>query len=350
MIAHRIVRFVVPFVAALGIGACADTTAPLPPPAEVVLVVNSTEASLSVIPVDAPGSAVKIPLGGTSPTPVGVSARGQIALVPLGLDNAVAVIDLKTAAVVRTIPLPANSGATGSAFVNDTFAYVGNPNLNTVTRINFITGDTASVPVGVYPQGLIYTRGRLFVVNGNLVNFATAGASWITVVDPVTNAKSTGIDSIPLTGPGNASFADVGTDGLLYVMNTGNYTSGQGRLSIVDPIARTEQASFAGFGTGPGNVAADATSDHLFVSSYSEGVMEFDVRTRTVLKGAGSGVPIPLNAAVIVDSKGRVYALDTGPCAGGVAGTIHVLRADLTQSSTIPTGECPVGAAVTSIP
>ncbi|MEP6572910.1 MAG: hypothetical protein ABJD11_09440 [Gemmatimonadota bacterium] len=350
MIVHRLIRFVAPITFAIAVNGCADTTAPLPPAEEVVLIVNSTEATLSIIPVDAPSSAVKVPLGGTSPTPVGVSARGEVALVPLGLDNSVAVVNLKTATVSRTIQLPANSGATGSAFVNDTFAYVGNPNLNTVTRINYLTGDTATVAVGVFPQGLSYTRGRLFVVNGNLVNFAPAGASWITVIDPVTNLKSTGIDSIALTGSGNASFADVGSDGLLYVMNTGDYTSGQGRLSIVDPVARTELASFAGFGTGPGNVAADATSDHLFVSSYTEGVMEFDMPTRTVLKGAGAGIAIPLNAAVVVDSKGRVYALDTGPCAGGVAGTLHVLRPDLTQSSTIPTGECPVGGAVTLVP
>src|SRR6185436_14745319 len=178
------------------ISACADTTAPAPPATEVLLVVNSTEVSLSVVPVDDPTAAIKIPLGGVSATPVNVSALNGVAIVPMGLDNAVAVVDLITGTVARTIPLEANSGATDSAIVD----------------------------VGVYPQGVVYTRGRIFVINGNLVNFAVAGESWITVIDPTTNARATGIDSIPLPGPGNAGLgATVSPDGLIYVMNTGGY-------------------------------------------------------------------------------------------------------------------------------
>ena len=50
----------------------------------------------------------------------------------------------------------------------------------------------------------------------------------------------------------------VGGDGLLYVMNTGELllAAKAGSRSWI-PLGRTELASFAGFGTGPGNVAAD---------------------------------------------------------------------------------------------
>ena len=197
-------------VAALGVTAlalgCADTNAPLPDPEEVLLAVNSTANTLSIVPVEAPSEAMTVPLGGTTPTPVGVSAREGVAIVPLGLDNAVAVVDLRTASVTRTIPLPDNSGATGSAIVDDSIAYVGNPNINTVSRINYLTGATSEVPVGVYPSGLIFTRGKVFVLNGNLdETFSPAGPSWLTVIDPATNAAvAAGIDSIPLTGDGNA--------------------------------------------------------------------------------------------------------------------------------------------------
>lgn len=330
---------------------CADTNAPLPEPQEVLLVVNSTGNTLSIVPVDAPNSAVQVPLGGTTPTPVGVSARGGTALVPLGSDNAVAVVDLRAGNVLRAIPLPDNSGATGSAIVDDSIAYVANPNLNTVSRVNYVTGATSEVPAGVYPQGVIYTRGKIFVLNGNLdETFSPAGPSWITVVDPATNARATGIDSIALTGEGNAGFADVGSDGLLYVMNTGSYFSGEGRLSVVDPLGRTEVASYAGFGTGPGNVAADPDA-RLFISSFSEGVMEFSLDSNKVVRGAGEGLKLPSgNSAVAADSKGRVYAIATGPCSGGRRGTAHILDASLTQSGTIVLGECPSGAAVVQIP
>jgi hypothetical protein len=328
---------------------CADTNAPLPPPQEVLLAVNSTANTLSIVPVDAPASAVAVELGGTTPTPVGVSAQGDIALVPLGLDNAVAVVDLRSAAVLRRIPLPANSGATGSAIVDDSIAYVANPNINTVSQVNYRSGATADVPVGVFPQGMVFTRGKLFVLNGNLVNFAPAGPSWLTVVDPATNAVADGIDSIPLTGEGNAGFGTVGGDGLIYVVSAGQTGSGDGRLSIVDPVGRTELASFSGFGNGASGVASDG-QDRIYVSSYADGLMVFDSDSNKVLRGAGQGVPVPSNAAVAVDSKRRIYALDTGPCSGGRAGTAHVLDEAFTEIRTIPLGECPVGAAVVQIP
>ena len=337
-------------VIALGLATgCADTNAPLPEPQEVLLAVNSTANTLSIVPVDAPANAVAVPLGGTTPSPVDVAARGAIAIVPLGLDNAAAVVDLRTATVLRRVPLPDNSGATGAAVVDDSIAYVGNPGINSVSRINYLTGEGSEVPAGVFPQGLVFTRGKIFVLNGNLVNFAPAGPSWLTVIDPATNALADGIDSIPLTGDGNAGFGTVGGDGLLYVMNTGDYTSGEGRLSIVDPVGRTELASFSGFGTGPGNVASDGDAK-IYVSSYAEGLMEFDTDSNKVLRGAGNGVAIPLNAAVTVDSKQRIYAIESGPCAGGQPGVAHVLDTKLTEVRTIPLGECPVGAAVVQIP
>jgi hypothetical protein len=331
------------------LAACADTTDPLPPADEVLLVVNSTESSLSIIPVESPGTGVTVPLGGTTPTPVSVAARDGIALVPMGLDNTVVVVDLRTAQVINTISLPAGSGATGAAIISDSIAYVANPNLNTVTQVNLVTGDTASVRVGVYPQAIVFTRGRLFVLNGNLVNFSPAGPSWITVIDPVTNAKATGIDSIPLPGPGNAGFADVASDGLIYVMSTGSFSGPEGRLHIVDPVGRAEVANFGGFGIAPGAIAAD-DGERLFVSSFGEGLMEFNTRTRTVVLGAGNGVSVPGNSAVEVDDAGRIYAISTGPCQGGQVGVAHVLRSNFTESGTINLGECAIIAAITLIP
>jgi hypothetical protein len=338
------------FAAALLLAGCADTNAPLPEPQEVLLAVNSTANTLSIVPVDAPASGVQVELGGTTPTPVGVAARGAYAVVPMGLDNAVTVVDLRTASVVRRVPLPANSGATGATVVDDSIAYVGNPGLNSVSRVNYLTGASSEVAVGTYPQGLIFTRGRVFVLNGNLdETFKPAGPSWLTVVDPTTNTLASGIDSVPLTGGGNAGFAAVGGDGLLYVMSTGDYLSGEGRLSIVDPVGRTELASFSGFGTGPGNLASDGDA-RIYISSFTEGVMQFDTDSNKVIRGVGQGVPIQGNSAVAVDSRGRVYAIESGPCAGGQPGVAHVLDTNLVEVRTIPLGECPSGAAVVQIP
>lgn len=327
--------------------ACADTNAPAPEPTEALLAVNSTANTLSIVPVDNPAAAVQVQLGGTTPAPTGVSAQGRTAIVPLGLDNAVAVVDLINARVTRTIPLPDNSGATGSAIVDDSIAFVANPNLNTVSRVNYQAGTTTEKGVGIYPEGIIYARGRIFVLNGNLdETFSPAGPSSITVLDPTTMLR---IDSIPLTGPGNAGFGLLGGDGLLYIMNSGSLFQGEGRLSIVDPVGLTELASFSGFGTGPGNLATDGVSK-LYVSSFAEGVMEFDTESNELLRGAGNGVHIPGNSAVAVDSKGRIYAIASGPCKGGQPGTAHVLDSTFVQTGTITLGECSTGAVTIQIP
>lgn len=336
-------------LAAVGLG-CAEASAPLPPPEEVLLVVSRGPASLRLIPVDAPTSFTSIPLGGTSPTPLGVSAQGGWALVPMGQDDAVAVVDLRARVVTRTIALAPGSGATGSAFIDDSIAYVANPALNSVTRINYLTGDTASVAVGVFPQELVFTRGRLFVLNGNLVGGAPAGPSWVSVVDPATNRLATGVDSILMPGPGNAAFGEVAQDGVLYAMNVGpDDTVTAGRLSLIDPVGRTELGSFGGFGAGPGAIATDG-SDRLYVSSRSQGLMVFDLVTREVIRGAGNGIGIADNSAVAVDSDDRVYALESGPCTLGATGTVHILRGNLTEIRAVSGGDCPVGARVTEIP
>ncbi|HTS90059.1 MAG TPA: hypothetical protein VMG41_16310 [Gemmatimonadales bacterium] len=343
-------RHVVGFCASVLVGtlACARASAPLPPAEEVVLVVNKGAATLQVIPVDAPGSSTTIPLGGTSPTPTGVSALNGRALVPLGADNSVAVVDLQSRQVTRVIPLAPNSGATGSAIVDDSTGYVANPNLNTVTQVNYLTGDTASVAVGIYPQAVAFTRGKVFVLNGNLVNGQVAGPSWISVVDPITNRLAGGTDSIPLPGPGNAIAGAVGPDGLLYVMNMGPDTGVEGRLSEVDPVGFDELANFGGFGFGPGAIATNGINQ-LYVSSLTEGLMVFDITRQRVTRGAGNGLAIPHNSGVAVDSRQQVYALDAGDCAS-TPGTVHILRTDLSEIRTITAGLCAVAALVTEVP
>jgi hypothetical protein len=333
------------------LAACADTNAPLPDPVEVLLVVNRVGNSLSIVQVDEEGPAVQVSLGGAGSAPTTLAARNAFAVVPLGPADAVAVVDLRAGVVERRIPLPEGSGATGVAMVDDSIAYVGNPDLNTVSRVNYLTGSTSGVAAGGFPQALVFTRGRVFVLNGNLDQDALPlGESWMTVVDPVTNEPATGIDSIALSGQGNAVSAAVGADGLLYLIVAGNPFEDEGRLSIVDPVARVEVASFSGLGKGPGHVAVDGEA-RVFVSSRAEGLLEFNTDSNTVVRGPGEGVRIPTNSAVAVDSRGRVYAIEAGDCDATAPGRAHVLSGDLEEDErTITLGRCPVAAVTVRIP
>lgn len=347
----RLSRWVVLLGAATATLACAEASAPLPAAEEVLLLVHRTTGALSLIRINTPTVVTPIPLGSTTATPTTVSALDGRAIVPLGDDDAVAVVNLRSATVERTIPLPASSGATGAAIVDDSIAYVGNPNQNTVTRINYLTGDTASVAVGQTPRAVVFTRGKVFVVNANLNGSGVPnGPSWVSVVDPVTNRLATGIDSILLPGPGNANAADVASDGVIYVMNAGPDDSAtDSRLSLVDPVGRKELGNFTGFGNAAGSVT-DNGGSRLYVSSLTQGLMVFDLLNRQVLRGAGNGIAIPDNSGVAVDAAGRPYVLESGPCTTGSTGKLHILRTNLTESRAVTVPECPVAALVTEIP
>ena len=328
---------------------CADTNAPPPEPLELLLVVNLQSNSLSIVPVDAPDAGTSVPLGGVGATPTTVAAREGIAVVPLGAADQVAVVDLVDRSLLHLIPLPEGSGASGAAMVSDSVAYVANPGLNTITRMNVFTGDTAEVAVGVTPQGFVVARGRLFVLNGNLdATGEPVGPSWLTVINPATNTRATGIDSIPLTGPGNAAFATVAGDGFLYVVNRGRTMPAEGRLSMVDPLERTEVASFAGLGLLPGDLASDGQS-RVFVSSFTEGLLEFDTDSNAVVRGEADGIDIPTNSGVAVDSRRRVYAIQAGGCAAGRRGSAHVLDEELEEIGSILLERCSAGATVVRI-
>ena len=248
---------------------------------------------------------------------------------------------------MNTIPLAPGSGVTGAALISDSIAYVSNASLNTVTRVDLATEDTASTPVGTTPQQMIFTRGRLLVLNANLDSLGKpAGESWISVIDPFNGRGLAVVDSIPLVGPGNARFSTVAGDGLVYVVQNGDPSVDEGRVSVVDPVERRELASFGGFGFGPGDLTADG-GDRLLVSSRTEGLMEFDTAERAVVRGEGNGIVIPGNSGVAVDSKGRIYALESG-CSG--SGVVHVLRPDFTEIRAVTVGPCASQAVLARVP
>jgi len=328
---------------------CADTNAPPPEPLELLLVVNRQGSSLTIVSVDGLDSPTNVALGGVGATPSTVAARERIAVVPLGGADELAVVDVVARTLIHRISLGVGSGATGAAMVSDSVAYVANPGLNTITRVNVFTRETAEVPVGVSPLGFAVARGRLFVLNGNLNETGEpAGPSWITVINPGTNGLAAGIDSIPLTGPGNAAFATVGGDGFLYVVNRGRTMPAEGRLSVVDPLERAEVASFAGLGLLPGELATDGFS-RVFVSSSTEGLLEFNTDSNAVVRGEAEGIAIASNTGVAVDSRGRVYAIEAGGCVAGQPGVAHVLDEELAEIGRIPLGRCSAGATIVQI-
>lgn len=335
-------------------GACASTTAPAPPPEERLVVVNAGDNSLSLVSVDSTRPVRRVPLGPIDAAPSAIAARGETAVVAAAGADEVVVVDLVSDNIRRVIHLASGSGPSAVTFLSDVIVYVANARAGTVTRIDITSGDTASVAVGTYPRGLVLTRGRLFVVNANTAPCETGvcslGPSWLTVIDPATNARAQGVDSIPLQAAGNARSMTLGGDGLIYVVNTGTVEPAvPGRLSIIDPVRREEVGNFGGFGLVPQGVASGG-SDRLFVTSTEDGLMEFNTRSRRVVRGAGQGVLVTDNVAAAVDLQGRIYAVASSGCGAGTAGRLRVFRPDLTEARSLNVGPCPVAITFVQLP
>lgn len=309
---------------------------------------NAGDASLTVLPLSSPTSPVTIYLGPIGGTPYRLAARGSQGLVTTGAGSTVALVDLGAQQSVLVFGLAAGGGAAGAAFLDDSTAYIANPFNNRVTRLDIRLGDTTSIAVGQTPIAIAVTRGRVFVVNSNLDPACPSsapcvlGPSWLSVIDP---DRDIVVDSIPLTGPGNASSITVGGDGLLYVISAGPGGGESGRLSIVDPVIREEVGSFSGFGPLPGQVASDGR-ERLFVTSLEEGLMEFNTRTRRVVRGEGTGIPLQAGTDAAVGNDGLVYAVESGGCGPGSHGRIRIFRPDLTEARIIQAGVCSVDATI----
>ena len=315
-----------------------------PTTTEVGLVVGSVDLSLTIFPVDTPAVTRVVGLGFDG-SPVSLAARNGLVAVPLGIVPAVSIVDIATARVVRTIALPAGSGATGVAFVNDSVVVVANPGLDTVTPVNVVTGiASAEIRVGVFPQSVLLVDDRVFVLNGELENFAPTRTGTITVLDAGSMGEA---GSISLSGQ-NPSFALVGPDGLVYVINSGVFFGNNGSLSVVDPVGLTELEHHDGLGDFPG-AAAFGPDGNLYVSSFQYGVAIWDPRARTFVRGPDQAVApanLPSAAGVAFDSGGRMYTLSPD-CAN--PSFAHRLDNEFAVAERIDVGICPVGVGFTSV-
>src|SRR5713226_1542263 len=265
---------------------CSDALEQTSSAGQVIGVANANDRTLSVISATDFSVSTRDWQSGTA-TPRTIDGQGHVFVVPLGAADAVGVSLFFTcppgalALCVRpdyVLPLPPGSGATGVAIQDDSIAWIANPNLNTVTRVNYFSGDTTSVPVGVNPQAVAIVGTRVFVVNSNFTGATPAAPSWLTSFD-CCGVRTT--DSIPLTGA-DASFAVVGDDSLLYVIAAGDAGRANGKLSIVDPVTRTEVAVLNGLGERPGAMAFHPTGSRLLIASRTEGILEVNTSIRAI--------------------------------------------------------------------
>ncbi len=347
-------RFLSPLLVLASVAACAPTNSTGALPVEVLVVLDSADASLALVPVDSAKVARTIPLGTLGFVPRFVAASGATAVVAgtaSGTEiGGLALVDLSTGAVAqRSLSL----GRVAAVIMADpTTAYVASWTSGIVSRLDLASGalDVISVPGG--PQGLTATRGKVFAAVGarqgcDLDPVGCArGPSWLLQVAPGLPR-----DSIPLSGPGNAGPIATGPDGNIYVLVAGDeFAGGEGRLDLVDPVRNLELASFARVGpVEPAWIAGDLV-DRVFFASGPGGLMVFNTRDRALALPFGSGIPLSFPADLAVDATGRIYVLERAGCSAGNPGRIRVFKANLIEAQPMHAGDCPVASALAEVP
>ena len=335
-----------PFLGVLLLGACSgDGTEALPTETvEVGVVLSSTDLSLTIFEVENPAQTRIVGLGPDG-SPVTLAVRGHLAAVPLGIVPAVAVVDLKEGVLVRTVGLPEGSGATGAAFLNDSIVLAANPSLNSVTPINVLAGTRGSdIAVGRFPQAVVVEGGRAFVLNAELEFFAPDGPATVSVID----IESLQVTSTVILSGENAAAGGVGTDGRLYIVNSGSFGSANGSLSVVNLVSLSEVGHHAGFGEFPGSLAL-GPSARAFVGAFSYGVAVWDTALEAFILGPAEALApggIPSTSGLGFDDAGRLYTL-TPDCQDPSTANRHdgAFEVDV----TIPVGICPFAIAFTAI-
>ncbi len=304
-----------------------------------MLTVNSVENSLSLVPVDGTTGVAARTVGlGAQGTPVGVAARGDRAVVPLGTYPFAAVVDLRAGTVLHTVPLPANSGATGAVFLNDTLAIVANPGRNSVSAVRVNRGTVgAEVAVGTYPQAVVTDGARVYVINANLVDFAPAGPGSVTVLD----ASLGLVRTIQLSGINPADAVIRGSR--LYVLHSGNWGAGDGSLSVVDLQSLAQEAHHTGFGDFPSSLAMSPAGE-LHVGSYGGGIVVWNTATRTFVRPSADP-RLPGGSGIIsgmgFDHAGRLHLADPGDCR--TPGALARFGGGDTAERRVQVGICPFG-------
>jgi hypothetical protein len=331
-------RAIVGAVFLIALASCGgDATAPVAPGFiggtssnhEIGLVINSTGKSLTLFQVGSPTTQEQIPLGTSSTvTPVGLSVRGRRAVVPLGNAASVALIDLATATIQRFFTF-SGGNTTGSVFVDDTMVLAANTDRNLVGR--FTVGQsadaiTSTVSVAPQPTAVVMAGSRAIVVSANLdENFAPIGNGIVTAIDP----KTMQVLGTASTGGTNSSDVAVGSDGLVYVVNTADFV-GQGSLTIIDPATMQVVSTVPNMGIGAGAISIDANG-LAYISGFFAGTLVWNTKTRAFVRDASNPVCAKIANgqcrgafAATTSASGNVYQAFFGSPSQGLAPYIFV--------------------------
>lgn len=319
---------------------------------EVGVVLNDLSRSVTLFQHGSPATQEQVPLGSsTTITPTGMAIRGRRAVVPLGDAASVALIDLATATATRFFTF-ASGNATGSAWVDDSTVIAANLLTGVVGRFSIgqaAAAITNTVAVAPGPTAVAVSGGRAYVVSSNVdANFVPIGNGILSAIDPATMKV---VGTVTLGGTNSSDIA-VGPDGLLYVINTGDFVS-PGSLTIVNPATMSIVTTIQDAGVGPGAISVDDRGT-AYISGFFFGTEVFNTTTRQFTRGPNNAVCAPVAKggcrgafASTTDKAGNLYQAFFGSPNDNLPPYVFVYKAGSYQlTDSIAVGSGPAALAI----
>jgi hypothetical protein len=151
------------------------------------------------------------------------------------------IIDLPGGTVDDIIDLGSGRNPWAEVFVNDTVLIISNFNTSTISKVDVRNRDIIGEwPVEPRPQGMLTIRQRTYIaISGFNPSDLTYGQGMIAVWD---NSGDSLIEYIDVGV--NPQDLDIGPDGRLYVVCTGDYEGQAGMLYIIDTVELLAVDSF----------------------------------------------------------------------------------------------------------
>jgi DNA-binding beta-propeller fold protein YncE len=206
-----------------------------------------------------------------------------------------------------------------------------------------------SAKIAPQPTAVVISGTRALVVSTNLdANFAPIGNGIITALD----TKTLQVLGTAIAGGTNSTDAALGPDGMLYVLNTGDFVK-SGSLTIVNPATMTVVTTISDIGVGPGAIAIDSNG-LAYISSFFNGTLVWDTKTRAFIRGLSNPVCAKFGTggcrgafAATTNAAGDLYQAFFGDSKAGLPPYIFVYKAGtFSLTDSISAGQGPAALAI----
>jgi hypothetical protein len=296
----------------------------------ILLAVNSLGNTVSAINLSTDNVTLKAFTVGRSPNQVKV-AGGRIYIVN-SLSNNIQVFDTASFAPQGTIDLGDGANPMNIAFVGDK-GYVSCLLTNDVRVVNLATRAVVkSIPAGSGTTGIAGANGKVYATNTGYSTPAYLPGS-VTVINAVTDAV---VDTVAVGT--NPQAVEVGPDGRVHVVCTGDYVGIPGVVSVIDPVSDAVVKTIPIGGT-PGSIAFSSNGT-AFVGYFSDGVATYNGRTYAIIDSSTHKLIGTGGAGMASDGNGFMYVADFT--------NDRVVKLDAAKSvvKTYTVGDGPVSLAV----